>query len=483
MTSWLAVTLLIAEWLLRIGLSIRVITRRRSVGWSLSWLVVVLLFPVVGAGVYLLIGENRLGAKRAARVSVLRHRYEGVLPELGVPTVVDWSRLGPTAELLQHQAGVTAGFPALPGNELRLLEDSETMLHSLIADIDRAQRTCHLESFIWWPGGLADEVAEALVRAANRGVICRVLLDAAGSAQFFTTGSAKRLRQNGVELVPALPVSLIRMLFVRLDLRNHRKISVIDGEIAYTGSHNLADAEHFGARKKVGPWVDASVRIRGPSVTALGLTFLMDWELATGEGAEELDRTGDLRTQSAVGPSNVQVVPSGPGLMSQAIHELTLAAIYAARRELVMTTPYFVPDESVLAGLVSAAHRGVEVTVVLPQRNDHPIVQLASRATFDDLLAEGVRIARFPGGLLHSKTMVIDQEIGFIGSVNMDMRSFWLNFEITLFVYDQTFAAQLRAMQDRYLDRARFVAREQWRRRSAATRFAESTARLFGPVL
>jgi cardiolipin synthase len=349
--------------------------------------------------------------------------------------------------------------------------------------VDRAKSTCHLEFYIWNEGGSADEVCEALIRAAKRQVVCRVLVDAVGSADFLKSNSARRLKNSGVELVAALPVGPIRMAFVRADLRLHRKIVVIDGEVGYTGSFNLVDPRFFKQKAHVGQWVDAMVRMGGPAVQALGTIFLWDWEIETAQGIEELEQTSDLRALPPVGTANVQVVPSGPGYKSDSIHQLLITAIYAARRELIMTTPYFVPDESVVTALQSAALRGVDVSIILPEKVDSRLVHYASRSYFDDLLASGVRIHRFKGGLLHTKSILVDGTIALFGSVNLDMRSFWLDFEITLLIYDTDFGARLRRLQQGYLEMSESIDPAVWQQRSARERFIENGAQLFAPLL
>ncbi|OEU78117.1 MAG: cardiolipin synthase [Desulfobacterales bacterium C00003060] len=273
------------------------------------------------------------------------------------------------------------------------------------------------------------------------------------------------------------------MFFVRLDLRLHRKIVVIDGEIAYTGSLNLVDPRYFKQKAGVGQWVDAMVRIEGPAVQALGALFLWDWVVETGQDIKALMETRNLKTAPQVGSANVQTVPSGPGSKSDTTHQLLLASIYAAHSELIMTTPYFVPDESLLTALLSATKRGVNVTIILPEKIDSMLVRYACRSYFDDLLTAGVRIICFQGGLLHTKSITVDGEIALFGTVNLDPRSFWLDFEVTLSVYDPDFGARLRALQLRYAEDTQSVDLQSRQKRSARERFFENTARLFGPLL
>jgi cardiolipin synthase len=385
---------------------------------------------------------------------------------------------------LQNQARTVTGFPALQGNRLELLQDADEVFRSLIGAIARSRRSCHLEFYIWYAGGLADELLEAVIAAARRGVVCRLLLDALGSKPFLRSAAVGRLKDAGVELAVALPVGLFTTLVTRADLRNHRKLAVIDGEVAWTGSQNLVDPRFFKQDEGVGQWVDAMFRIEGPVVEALGGLFINDWEVAAGAGLDSLEVT-DVRpvTVPDPGPVPVQVIPSGPIPQPLAILQMILGAFYAAQRELIITTPYFVPDESVLNALLSAAHRGVKVILLLPATNDSWLVDLAGKAVFADLLEAGVQIAAFKGGLLHTKSITVDGEFALFGSVNMDMRSLWLNFELSLLIYDRESTALIRRMQQGYLDDSDPVSLNEWGQRTFKQRFLENAVHLLAPLL
>ena len=481
--SLMTVAVFAADFLIRIGLSLRVIMRRRPVGVTLAWLTIVLSFPFGGAVIYLAFGETRLGTRRAERAARIHEPYMEWLADLENRTEIHWSQLGPECEPLARLTEATVGIPPMSGNSVELIDETDAVFHRIIADVDAARSTCHMVFYIWNNGGLADEVAEALIRAAKRGVICRVLVDDVGSAPFLRSETARRLREEGIRLHSALPVGLIRSLFVRLDLRMHRKIVVIDGEIGYTGSLNMVDPRYFKQESGVGQWVDAMVRVRGPVVEGLAVTFLEDWELDTGEGLDKLRKTSDVRVLEEVGDAAVQVVPSGPVTDSHAIQQVLLMAIYSARRELILTSPYFVPDELLLTALVSAASRGVDVTLIVPAKVDSRLVRYASQAHKIDLLEAGVKIALFEGGLLHTKSISVDGEISLFGSLNLDPRSLWLNFEITLSTYDSDFTGRLRDLQQRYIDDSQYMDLEEWRKRPAVERLVTNAARLLSPLI
>lgn len=469
-----------ADWLLRLGLSIRVIMRRRPVGVSLAWLTLLMLIPFAGALLYLFLGELRLGRKRAERAVGLHGSYRNWITGLAARYAGSVPRDGDGPELARL-VRAAAEIPPLSGNRLELIDNYREIFLLLINDIDRAQSTCDLEFYIWHPGGMADEVVDALVRAAGRGVECRVLLDAVGSGVFLKSPQAAQLRESRVDLRAALPVSTLRMLFVRADLRLHRKIAVFDGQIAYTGSQNLVDPRYFKQGAGVGEWVDAMVRIQGPAVEALLATFIEDWELESGDGL--VQPRSRLPVLPPHGAASIQVLPSGPDLNQSAMTMVLLTALYSARKTLVLTTPYFVPDESLLLALISAALRGVDVTLVVPAKNDSKLVDLASRAFQGDLATAGVRVMLFEGGLLHTKSITIDDQISLFGSLNLDPRSLQLNFEITLAVYDAAFTARLHDLQQGYIRQSQRLDVHAWKSRPFPVRLAENAARLAGPLL
>lgn len=485
--------LLLGDFFIRVGLSLRVIMRKKPYGVSLAWLVVILLIPFVGGFLYLLFGENRLPEKRIERAKTSYNTYLKWLKTLRQRAPVDWSEINPECIPLHRQALTLVGLPAMAGNDLTLITSPEKIIQSLIDAINNAKSTCHLQYYIWEEGGRINKLAEALTKASARGVTCRLLLDSIGSRNFLKSKRAKKMRLAGIKIQESLPAGIINALFSRIDIRNHRKLAVIDGSIAYTGSSNMADPDIFKSTAGVGNWVDIMVKIDGPVVESLAGTFISDWFLETGIGeyrtdslindVEAVKKASDMQTRPATGISAVQLVPSGPGLVPETIHNLLLTTIYAARKELILTTPYFIPDEPLLAALQAAAQRGVPVKIIIPKNNDSILVKYASRARFEKLVEAGVQIFLFHGGLLHSKTITIDRDFSLFGSVNLDMRSFWLNFETTLFVYCEVFTNKLYAVQQSYLDQSDKLDIETFSRRGNFEKFKENATLLVSPLL
>lgn len=480
---WSLLTLL-AHFAIQIFLSIRVIMNRQAVGTTLAWIILIFAIPVLGPFLYLLIGELRLGRNRVQRITRMAPAISLRLNRLDpLGQQIDWSQLGSSCEQLSRAGRSTLQVPALPGNHLELISNWQTIFDRLVADIDAAQINCDFQFYIWSSGGRSDDVIAAIERACARGVSCRVLVDSLGSRRFLRSADCQRLRNAGAQVLDALPGGLWRLPFIRFDLRMHRKIVLIDDQIAWTGSLNLVDPRYFKKEAGVGQWIDAMVRVRGPAVEALAITFQTDWYIESESKELSLpDLTGDQRIVST-GQSVVQVLPSGPAFSVEAIEQILIMAIYSARRELVITSPYFVPSEALFMALVSAARRGVNVIVVLPAKVDSILVRYASRAFKGYLLDAGVKIALFEGGLLHTKSVTVDGNSSLFGSLNMDPRSLRLNFEITLVVHDSGFTGRLRELQESYLAQSTWMDAAVWHRRGTMARFVENTAQLFGPLL
>lgn len=475
------------SWAVRLTLGVRLIMSKRSVPVTLAWLLLIFTFPLPGAAVYLLVGENRLGTLRQRERNQMTTQIKPLLAKrwgergLIVPALALGERAAPVAK-----SSTAVGLvPPLRGNRLQLIASADDYLSLLIRDIDAATSHCHLFYYIWMKGGRAEEVAQALIRASTRGVECKLLVDDVGSRPFLRSEMVDRLREGGVRVQEALPAGLFRATLNRLDLRNHRKIAVIDGLIAYMGSQNLTDnTYHYRKARKLGPWIDASVRVQGPAVQALAMTFLTDWAVEVDEEVRIDEKYLPKEAEEVGGAAIAQVVPTGPSPTSRAaMREAFLAAIYSAGKEIVISTPYFAPDEATDTALQAAARRGVAVTLIAPRNSDHWIVDNAGRAHFEPMLDAGVRVFQFKHGLLHAKTMTVDGSIALIGSANLDMRSFWLNYEVSLFAYDESFAAELRALQFEYLKASRLVDAKEWTSRGVGAKFKEGLARLFGPLL
>ena len=468
--------------LIQIACILRVLLRpHRDPASRIAWIVVIIALPMLGIIAYLLLGETNIG----------RHRVERMREVLSwLPDVTDAA--GADATNLQvdvphryahlFQAGKTVnGFDPVGGNRAHLMLDSNATIASITADIDAAKDHVHLTFYIWLPDNNGRKVVEALKRAAARGVTCRAMADDLGSRVMIKSGHWKAMREAGVHLASALPIGnpLLRALKGRIDLRNHRKIVVIDNQITYCGSQNCADPE-FLVKAKYAPWVDAMMRFEGPIARQNQFLFASDWEAETGENISDLLRQPIPPAEPGL---PAQVIGTGPTVRYSAMPEMFESLMYTARRELVISTPYYVPDESMQAGLCASARRGVATTIIFPARNDSWIVGAASRSYYGDLLAAGVRIFEYEGGLLHTKSLTLDGEVTLIGSANMDRRSFELNYENNILFYDRSLTADMRQRQESYIAKSKPITGEMVERWTWRRRLWNNSIAMLGPVL
>ncbi len=444
---------------------------------SMAWILIIIAMPVLGMLLYLVIGNVRPGKERIRRYGhIVRRIHESVAEEWARHRPVELAGPYKTISLLAEVVGETQ---PRRGNRLSLVARTDELIASLVRDIDAARDHCHLLFYIYLSDGSGRQVAEALLSARARGVDCRLLVDAVGSAKFLDSELCRKLKAGGVRVLPALHTRYVAITTTRLDLRNHRKIAVIDGTVGYTGSHNLADAS-FAIKPRCAPWVDATVRIEGPAVRDLHALFIQDWFLDTGES---LDGFLSIDPPEAAEGVAVQIMGTGVNYRNQALVQVIQAAIHMARDELILTTPYFVPPEGTLDALVTAAMRGVSTAIVLPRCNDSTLVALASKSFYEPLLEAGVQIFEFTRGLLHAKTMTVDRDLGLVSTANLDRRSFEINLEVSTLVYDSDFASQLRFLQRSYVADSIRVDGRTWARRSWPRRLTQNAAGLLSPLL
>ena len=459
----------------------RLISVRRPVGVVLAWFLIVVLVPLLGVGLYILIGERPVGRKLTRKIIRMDKEYAAITESMRQRYQADKQLLPIEGRALSLLAESNNGSPVIAGNKIELFTSSLKILQLFIDEINQAKTTLHLEFYIWALGGDADRVGEALIAAAKRGVVCKVLLDSLGSKDWFKSTWPKRFRDAGIEVTEALPIQIGRFQFRRADLRLHRKIFVIDNVIVWTGSMNMVDPRSFKQDSGVGEWVDAMVRIEGPVASQFELTFSFDWSVDN----PKITHFNDVAPVATPpeGRALAQEFSSGPVYRDDILYQVLLSAIMDARKELTITTPYFGPDDGLIQALMAAAGRGVNVTLIVPKLNDSTLVAWSSRSFYADLMNAGVNIAEFHGGLLHTKSLLIDKRVAIFGSVNFDQRSLRLNFEISLIVYNDEFCAKLEALIDSYLAQSDMVNPVSWAKRPRWRVLLENAAHLASPLL
>ncbi len=473
--SWLVLYISVG-YAIRIAMVPVILRRQFAPGASLGWLGVIFLHPYIGTSLYMMLGETRLGPQRVARHrEVVQHYRAAALLTNGEQNAVV-SEVPEAYAPMILQAQKISGFPAIEGNSVEFLPTCDQFVTKLVADMEAAVSEIHLLYYMFDKDQTAKRVAIALIAAVKRGVHCRVMADAVASRGFFReTGLGSELRAAGVEVAAAMKVTLIRQGMPRMDLRNHRKLAVIDGKVAYAGSHNLVNPDYGGRHGN--PWVDVTGRFTGPITHQLGLVFAEDWAF----------ETGTMLEPPAIGPHtgniSMQVVPTGPIAVGQTYRRLLLGAVQSARSRIVLTTPYFVPDEPTLVALLMAADRGVQVQLIVPQVADHFFTAAAGRAHYSKLLEGGVSIHLYRPGLLHSKTVTVDDAFGLFGSANLDVRSFNLNFELSVLLYGKEATEQLRAVQSSYLADSTQLNFADWSRPNLIRQYFDRAVSLLSPLL
>lgn len=459
--SWL----LMLDWLIRLA-ALFWIPSRTTPGAARSWLLLVGFVPLLGLPLYLLFGHpwlSRQRVQRQAEASQVIREEQALQPPLRWNPVPDTA----TAEmvpLIERQGD----FMPVHGNAVELLTDYDASLQALIDDIDQARDRVHLLYYLMFDDAVGEAVVQALQRAAARGVHCRLLLDAVGAKRGLRR-YRHRLQALGVDVRAMLPGGLRWRRSGRMDLRNHRKIAVIDNRVGYIGSQNLAQPGFVPGY----PNRELVARVRGPAVAHLEAVFASDWYMETGQRLEVM-----MVEPVCADDVPTQLLPSGPAYPFSNARDAVNALIHLARRRIVLVTPYFVPDEATLSALRIAALSGVQVQLILSASNNQHLTAWAQEAYYDELLRAGVRVALYEPHFLHAKHLTVDEDIALVGSINLDIRSFALNAEIGMLCYDRGLVRQLIEIEDDYLRQSRQLDLKTWRLRRAWRRSREGIARL-----
>lgn len=465
-----------SEWAVRIG-ALFYVPQRRPPSAARAWLLLIFFMPWLGLVLYLLIGRAYLPRRR---LDVQRQIYELIrrlAPRAASFDAVVAPAVSPELLPALRLADRLSEFPVVGGNAFELLPIYDEAIDRIVAEVDGARRYVHMLFYIFENDDTGRRVAAALERAARRGVAVRVLMDAIGSRGGLK-GLGPGLRDAGAEVVAVMPLRLWGPNAARFDLRNHRKIVVVDGACAFFGSQNIVSKS--ANRGMVNE--EMLVRATGPIVRHLHAVLLGDRYLETGDLPSESDdltapRPQETRTGLA------EVVPSGPGYNEGTAEAVMIALMYGARTRVMLTSPYVIPSDAFLAAMCSTARRGVRVDLIVDRESNKPLVQLAQQSYYDTMLAAGISIHRHSGSFLHAKHMSIDDDVALIGSSNLDIRSFALNAEVSVLIYDRTVVAALRVIQEGYLRHADNVTAEERAAISVPRRALENLARLTDSLL
>ncbi len=473
--------------------SLVIFLENRDPSKTIAWLLLFVVFPIGGFIIYILCGQNVRRKKifktqkifSDIKVSDLFNNikeFDNLLfveKQAIVDNIIFNDSSMDNSKRVMSLLLNTGRIPFTLNNDIKILTNGNQKFDEMIKDLKKAKHHIHMEYYIIKNSEIGNKIKDILIKKANQGVKVRILYDDVGCWRlWFDRKFFDDMREHNIEVYPFLK-STIPFLNRRLNYRNHRKIAVIDGKIGYTGGINIGD-EYLGKNKKFGFWRDTHMKIKGESVYMLQLTFLLDWYFATknrifdGEYFPSISYKGD---------SIVQIAASGPDSDWEVIHQAYFSAISKAKNRIYIQTPYFIPDESVLMALKTAALSGVDVRIIFPQIADHKIVHLASSSYFKDILKTGGKVYLYKKGFMHSKILLIDDDICSVGSANMDLRSFMINFEVNGFIYDEKVTKRLEKdfMED--IENSEEIKYEDYINRSIVQKIKESAARLFSAVL
>ncbi len=464
-------------WVIRVCMIPIIGMRKDDPTTSLAWVAVIFLSPWLGLILYLLVGEYGLSRPRLSRRLRNHKNFHLVNSEYLECPSYQGCQVSHDYQVLVSLAERHGGLPLLGSNKVELIADTDEFISSLISEIQKAEIHIHLLFYIFRNDETGKRVADALAQAAKRGVQCRVLADAVGSRGMFSE-LGKWMTEQGIEIFPALPASPLRLRLSRLDIRNHRKLAIIDGQAAYTGSQNIVESD-FG-HKKAGEWHDVMVKINGPTVRQLQAVFVEDWYYETGE---VLDFPDLYPVATKEGSAAIQVVPTGPDQPTEGFQDILIQSIHSAKRKISITSPYFIPNEGLITALRLAAARGVDVDIIVPDRSDHYLVDQASAYYCGVVLKNGANVYLFREGMIHTKIMTVDDDMAMVGSANFDIRSFYLNIELVLILFDPEFIYNLRMLQNCYKGHSTLIRPDAWFKRPLPKRMFEGMVKIFSPLL
>lgn len=471
-----------------------ILLENRDPSKTVTWLLIFILLPGVGLIIYAVFGRNlrkiKIFKTQELASNMKEEKLFRNLDEINNLIRLEQDTISVSKLLKDNEEDNiklkiislllnTGMFPFTTNNKVDIFVDGNEKFERLIKDIENAKDHIHLEYFIIKDSDIGQKIKNLLIKKSKENVKIKILYDDVGCWRFwFHREFFNEMKSHGIEIVPFLPTKF-PIIGGKLNYRNHRKIVVIDGRVGYTGGINIGD-EYMGKDKKFGYWRDTHIRIEGTSVYMLQMTFLIDWYYNT---KEVLLNTNYFPRLNNFGNSMIQVVASGPDSDWEAIHYAYFLAICQAKKSIYIETPYFIPDESILRALKSAALSGVDVRIIFPKIADHKIVNIASYSYFDDILKSGGRVYLYEKGFIHSKVIIIDNSIASTGSANMDLRSFMLNFEINAFIYDRKVIDLMKEDFFEDMKNSKEINKDEFKNRSIVQKSKESLARLFSPIL
>ncbi|WP_041069037.1 cardiolipin synthase [Candidatus Ishikawella capsulata] len=475
--------LLLIYWLFVSKTALKILKKTRYIIFIILWLLFIYMIPILGIVAYFAFSQSYFGKKRTKRARKMYPYINQWITDIKCYPHIFSNNYSDIASPLFKLCENRQGINGIIGNKIQIINNFTDIIQSIIQDIQHANHNIEMIFYIWKPGGRVDEIAKSLIAASQRGIYCRIMLDSVGSISFFRSCWPVIMRQAGIEVVEVLKLSIRSFFFRRIDLRQHRKMILVDNYIAYTGSMNLVDPKLFKHNIGIGQWVDIMVRIEGPISTLMSFVYSCDWEIETGKRILAPSLGNNMVIASCEKELIIQLIGSGLNFPEDMIHQSLLTIIYSARKQLVITTPYFIPSNDIIYAICAAAMRGVNVIIILPLYNDSIFVKWASRVFFSELLEAGVKIYQYEKGFLHTKTIIVDEQLSILGTINIDMRSLWINLEIALVIDNTVFSKQLAKIQQDYISCSQQLDIHLWYKRRWWKYIIEQFFYFFGPLL
>jgi len=460
-----------------------VFLERKDPSATWAWLLVLFFIPVLGFIMYLVLGQNLRKKRLFVWEDLKRIGFDDLVKEqLKLISAGEYTYS--TNVATKHQDMIRMQLKnnnaiLTQDNEIEIFIDGNDKFQSLIQDIENAKDHIHLQYYIFRDDKLGMKLIDLLTEKAKQGIEVRVLYDEMGSRRI-NKRSFNKLIKAGGEVEVFFP-SKIPLFNVRANFRNHRKLVIIDGKVAYVGGFNVGD-EYLGLNKKFGYWRDTHLRIQGNAVHATQIRFILDWNQASSRN--DIDyKPNYFPLTSHNGNIPIQIVTSGPDSEWEQIKNGYIKMISSAKKSIYIQSPYFVPDASILDTLRIAALSGINVYIMIPNKPDHMFVYWATLSYVGELLKAGAKVYIYENGFIHAKTIVVDEEVSTVGTANFDVRSFRLNFEVNAFIYDEATAKRLTDIFHEDMKKSRELTYEEYLKRSLWIRFKESISRLLSPIL
>ncbi|MES9684291.1 cardiolipin synthase [Bacillus sp. AFS001701] len=460
-----------------------VFIEKRDVVATWAWLMILLFIPIVGFLLYLFLGRQ-LKQKNFYHLSTKESTYlQLAVTDQANKIHNDQSFL--QDELLSKHSHLimmnlkSANALLTTDNEIQTFRDGHEKFNSLFKDIQLAQKEINVQYYIIQRDSLGKKLRDELSKKAAEGVKVRVLYDDIGSKRI-TPSFFKELVKHGGEVRAFFP-SFLRLINFRLNNRNHRKLCIIDGRIAYIGGFNIGN-EYLGIDKKFGYWRDTHFRIKGESVNQIQGRFILDWQQATNQPVHNIEEFSFNNVKN-IGSTPIQIVASGPNSETEHLKNMYVKLIMSAKKCVYIQTPYFIPDTSIMDACKIAILSGIDVRIMIPSKPDHPFVYWASLSYAGELLSYGAKILLYENGFLHAKTIVIDHEVASVGTTNIDTRSFKLNFEINAITYSEEKASELQNLFLLDSNHSSELTIEKYQERSVIIKLKEAISRLLSPIL